>query len=252
MDIGIRVQDLNAWFGTTHALHSINLDIPARQATAIIGPSGCGKSTFVRCLNRMHEEVPDARVTGNVLVDGIDIYARSINPRYVRQHIGMVFQQPNVLPTRSIFDNVAMGPRINGMAHGSALKELVERSLHQAALWDEVKEKLDAPATQLSGGQQQRLCIARTIANQPQILLMDEPCSALDPISTLQVEELIDQLKESYTIIIVTHNMSQAGRVADRTVFFLLGKLIEEAETEQLFSHPQKKETEDYISGRFG
>src|SRR6184192_1321474 len=213
--MSITVQNLNAWYGQKQALYDVNLSIAPLSITAMIGPSGCGKSTFVRCLNRMHEEVPDARVTGNVLVDGIDIYARSINPRYVRQHIGMVFQQPNVLPTRSIFDNVAMGPRINGTAHGSALKELVERSLHQAALWDEVKDKLDAPAIQLSGGQQQRLCIARTIANKPQILLMDEPCSALDPISTLQVEELIGQLKEFYTIIIVTHNMSQAGRVAD-------------------------------------
>ena len=246
------VQHLDAWYGRKQALFDINLSVEPQTVTAMIGPSGCGKSTFVRCLNRMHEEVPDARVKGTVLVDGFDIYARPIKPRHVRQHIGMVFQQPNVLPTRSIFDNVAMGPRINGTAHGSVLKELVESSLQQAALWDEVKDKLDAPATDLSGGQQQRLCIARAIANKPQILLMDEPCSALDPISTLQVEELIGQLKESYTIIIVTHNMSQAGRVADRTIFFLLGKLIEEGETRQLFSHPQKKETEDYISGRFG
>jgi phosphate transport system ATP-binding protein len=218
----------------------------------MIGPSGCGKSTFVRCLNRMHEEVPDARVTGQVLVDGVDIYARSIKPMYVRQHIGMVFQQPNVLPTRSIFDNVAMGPRINGMASGSALQEVVERSLRQAALWNEVKDQLNAPATQLSGGQQQRLCIARAVANQPQILLMDEPCSALDPISTLEIEELIRQLKQSYTIIIVTHNMQQAGRVADRTAFFLLGRIIEEGNTSEFFSRPKKKETEEYISGRFG
>ena len=246
------VEHLNAWYGRKQALYDVNLTVEPQSITALIGPSGCGKSTFVRCLNRMHEEVPDARVTGNVLVDGIDIYARSINPRYVRQHIGMVFQQPNVLPTRSIFDNVAMGPRINGMAHGSALKELVERSLHQAALWDEVKEKLDAPATQLSGGQQQRLCIARTIANQPQIVLMDEPASALDPISTLQIEELISELKQTYTIIIVTHNMQQAGRVADRTVFFLSGHIVEEGETATLFSHPQKEETEHYVTGRFG
>jgi len=246
------VEHLNAWYGRKQALYDVNLTVEPQSITALIGPSGCGKSTFVRCLNRMHEEVPDARVTGNVLVDGIDIYARSINPRYVRQHIGMVFQQPNVLPTRSIFDNVAMGPRINGMAHGSALKELVERSLHQAALWDEVKDKLDAPAIQLSGGQQQRLCIARTIANQPQIVLMDEPASALDPISTLQIEELISELKQTYTIIIVTHNMQQAGRVADRTVFFLSGHIVEEGETATLFSHPQKEETEHYVTGRFG
>jgi len=246
------VQHLDAWYGRKQALFDVNLSVEPQTVTAMIGPSGCGKSTFVRCLNRMHEEVPDARVKGTVLVDGFDIYARSIKPRHVRQHVGMVFQQPNVLPTRSIFDNVAMGPRINGMAHGSALRELVEGSLRQAAIWDEVKDKLDVPATELSGGQQQRLCIARTLANKPQILLMDEPCSALDPISTLQVEELIDQLKESYTIIIVTHNMSQAGRVADRTVFFLLGKLIEEGETSELFSRPQKTETEAYIAGRFG
>ena len=250
--MAFQVEHLDAWYGRKQALYDINLSVEPKTVTAMIGPSGCGKSTFVRCLNRMHEEVPDARVKGTVLVDGFDIYAGSIKARHVRQHIGMVFQQPNVIPTRSIFDNVAMGPRINGTAHGSALRELVESSLHQAALLEEVKDKLDAPATDLSGGQQQRLCIARAVANKPQILLMDEPTSALDPISTLQIEELIGQLKESYTIIIVTHNMSQAGRVADRTVFFLLGKLIEEAETEQLFSHPQKKETEDYISGRFG
>jgi phosphate transport system ATP-binding protein len=246
------VQHLNAWYGPKQALYDINLSFEPQTVTAMIGPSGCGKSTFVRCLNRMHEEVPDARVTGKVLVDNVDIYARAVKPRYVRQHIGMVFQQPNVLPTRSIFDNVAMGPRINGLARGSAMQELVEQSLRQAALWNEVKDHLDEPATQLSGGQQQRLCIARAVANQPQILLMDEPCSSLDPISTLEVEELIRQLRETYTIILVTHNMSQAGRVADRTAFFLLGKVIEEGETSELFSHPHKKETEDYVSGRFG
>ncbi len=246
------VEQLNAWYGRKQALYAINLSFEPGTVTAMIGPSGCGKSTFVRCLNRMHEEVPDARVTGSVLVDSVNIYGRSIKPMYVRQHIGMVFQQPNVLPTRSIFDNVAMGPRINGLARGSALEELVERSLRQAALWDEVKDKLDTPATQLSGGQQQRLCIARTIANQPQIVLMDEPCSALDPISTLQIEELISELKQAYTIVIVTHNMQQAAHVADRTVFFLLGRIIEEGETSELFSRPQKKETEGYVSGRFG
>jgi phosphate transport system ATP-binding protein len=250
--MSISVENVNAWYGKKQALHDINLAFEPLSVTAMIGPSGCGKSTFVRCLNRMHEEVPDARVTGKVLVDGVDIYARSIKPMYVRQHIGMVFQQPNVLPTRSIFDNVAMGPRINGMASGSALQEVVERSLRQAALWNEVKDQLNAPATQLSGGQQQRLCIARAVANQPQILLMDEPCSALDPISTLEIEELIRQLKQSYTIIIVTHNMQQAGRVADRTAFFLLGRIIEEGDTSEFFSRPKKKETEEYISGRFG
>ncbi len=250
--MAITVEHLNAWYDRKQALYDINLSIPPLSITAMIGPSGCGKSTFVRCLNRMHEEIPDARVEGKVLVDGVNIYARSIKPRYVRQHIGMVFQQPNPLPTRSIFENVAMGPRINGLARGSSLQELVEQSLQQAALWDEVKDQLDAPATQLSGGQQQRLCIARALANQPKVLLMDEPSSALDPISTLQIEELISELKQTYTIIIVTHNMQQAGRVADRTVFFLLGRIVEEGETTALFSHPQKKETEEYVSGRFG
>jgi len=250
--MSISVENVNAWYGKKQALYDVNLAFEPLSVTAIIGPSGCGKSTFIRCLNRMHEEVPDARVTGKVLVDGVDIYARSIKPMYVRQHIGMVFQQPNPLPTRSIFENVALGPRINGQANGSSLKELVEHSLRQAALWDEVKDQLDAPATQLSGGQQQRLCIARAVANQPQILLMDEPCSALDPISTLEIEELIRQLKQAYTIILVTHNMQQAGRVADRTVFFLLGRIIEIGNTSEFFSHPQKKESEDYISGRFG
>jgi phosphate transport system ATP-binding protein len=250
--MSISVENVNAWYGKKQALYDVNLAFEPLSVTAMIGPSGCGKSTFIRCLNRMHEEVPDARVTGKVLVDGVDIYARSIKPMYVRQHIGMVFQQPNPLPTRSIFENVALGPRINGQANGSSLKELVEHSLRQAALWDEVKDQLDAPATQLSGGQQQRLCIARAVANQPQILLMDEPCSALDPISTLEIEELIRQLKQAYTIILVTHNMQQAGRVADRTVFFLLGRIIEIGNTSEFFSHPQKKESEDYISGRFG
>ncbi len=222
--MAITVDHLNAWYDRKQALYDINLSIAPLSITAMIGPSGCGKSTFVRCLNRMHEEIPDARVEGKVLVDGVNIYARSIKPRYVRQHIGMVFQQPNPLPTRSIFENVAMGPRI----------------------------KLDAPATQLSGGQQQRLCIARALANQPKVLLMDEPSSALDPISTLQIEELISELKQTYTIIIVTHNMQQAGRVADRTVFFLLGRIVEEGETTALFSHPHQKETEEYVSGRFG
>jgi phosphate transport system ATP-binding protein len=250
--MSISVQHLNAWYGSKQALYDVNLSIAPLTVTAMIGPSGCGKSTFVRCLNRMHEEVPDARVTGKVMVEGVDIYARAVQKRYVRQYIGMVFQQPNPLPTRSIFENVAIGPRINGLAHGAALDELVERSLQEAALWNEVKDQLYAPATQLSGGQQQRLCIARALANQSKILLMDEPASALDPISTLQVEELILELKQSYTIVIVTHNMQQAGRVADRTVFFLLGRIIEEGVTSEVFSRPQKKETEDYVTGRFG
>ncbi len=233
-------------------LYDIHLTIQPQSVTAMIGPSGCGKSTFVRCLNRMHEEVPNARVSGTVEVEGVNIYDRSIRAMYVRQHIGMVFQQPNPLPSRSIFDNVALGAQINGLARGKAQAELVERSLRQAALWDEVKDRLNAPASALSGGQQQRLCIARAVTGEPKILLMDEPCSALDPQSTLQVEDLIHQLKSTYTIVIVTHNMQQAARVAERTAFFLLGRLVEVAETAQLFSHPQQKETEDYITGRFG
>jgi phosphate transport system ATP-binding protein len=250
--VSIHVRNLNAWYGRTQALHNVNLAVESGGATAIIGPSGCGKSTFVRCLNRMHEEVPDSRVEGEVLIEEVNIYARSIQPMYVRRQIGMVFQRPNPLPTRSIFENVAIGLRLNGLASGPALKESVERSLKQAALWDEVKDRLGESAAQLSGGQQQRLCIARTLAIEPKVLLMDEPCSALDPISTFQVEELIRELRNNYTVVIVTHNMQQAGRVADRTVFFLQGKLIEEGETETFFARPKMKETEDYISGRFG
>lgn len=250
--MSITVQNLNAWYGKKQGLYDINLTIQPQSVTAMIGPSGCGKSTFVRCLNRMHEEVPNARVTGTVQVEGVNIYDRSIRAMYVRRHIGMVFQQPNPLPSRSIFDNVALGAKINGLTRGKAIRELVERSLRQAALWEEVKDRLNAPASALSGGQQQRLCIARAVAVEPKILLMDEPCSALDPQSTLQVEDLINQLKSTYTIVIVTHNMQQAARVAERTAFFLLGRLVEVAETAQLFSHPQQKETEDYITGRFG
>ena len=246
------VQNLNAWYGQTQALHDVSLAFEPFTVTALIGPSGCGKSTFVRCLNRLHEEVPGARARGTVLVDGINIYAPNIRAMSVRRYIGMVFQQPNPLPTRSIFDNIAIGAKINGVAKGAELTQLVEQSLRQAALWEEVKDRLQTSASSLSGGQQQRLCIARALAVQPQILLMDEPCSALDPIATLQVEDLITQLKAHYTIVIVTHNMQQAGRVADRTAFFLQGYLIEEGETAQIFSRPEKKETEDYITGRFG
>ncbi len=250
--MNVKVQHLHAWYGKKQGLYDITLNINPQSVTAMIGPSGCGKSTFVRCLNRMHEEIPGARVSGRVEVGGVNIYDRSIRPMYVRRHIGMVFQQPNPLPMRSIFENVAIGARINGLGGGKALEERVERSLGQAALWEEVKDRLNAPAAVLSGGQQQRLCIARAVAVEPKILLMDEPCSALDPQSTLQIEDLITQLKSTYTIVIVTHNMQQAARVADRTAFFLLGRLVEEGETAQLFSRPQKKETEDYITGRFG
>jgi phosphate transport system ATP-binding protein len=248
----ISVEHLNAWYGSTQVLHDINLQIQPQSVMALIGPSGCGKSTFVRCLNRMHEEVPDARVSGAVYVEGADIYAPGVRPMYLRRHIGMIFQHPNPLPTRSIFDNVAIGARLNGIASGRALGELVERCLQQAALWEEVKDRLHAPAVQLSGGQQQRLCIARALAVGPQILLMDEPASALDPIATLQIEQLIENLKQRYTIVIVTHNMQQAGRVADRTALFLLGRLIEVGDTAQMFSQPKMKQTEDYITGRFG
>ncbi len=250
--MALSIEGLNAWYGRKQALFDINLTVPPLSVTALIGPSGCGKSTLVRCLNRLHETIPGARVEGRVLANGLNIYGRGIRPMNVRRHIGMVFQQPNPLPTRSIFENVAIGPRLNLGLRGSRLKELVERSLRQAALWEEVKDRLHSPATSLSGGQQQRLCIARALALEPEVLLMDEPCSALDPISTLQVEELITYLKRQYTIVVVTHNMQQAARIADRTAFFLHGHLVEEGETQQLFTHPRKKETEDYISGRFG
>lgn len=248
----IAVEHLNAWYGRSQALYDVNLSIVPLSVTAIIGPSGCGKSTFVRCLNRMHEEVRGARTEGTVLIEGANIYAPGIQPIYVRRHIGMVFQQPNPLPTASIFDNVAIGARLNGRARGRALAELVEHCLRQAALWDEVKGRLRTAAAQLSGGQQQRLCIARALAVEPKIVLMDEPASALDPIATLQVEQLMETLKHNYTIVVVTHNMQQAGRVADRTAFFLSGHLIEEGDTKQIFSRPQNKQTEDYITGRFG
>ena len=248
----VSVEHLNAWYGSTQALYDINLEIRPASVTALIGPSGCGKSTFVRCLNRMHEEVPGARASGVVRVAGTNIYAPGMQPMYLRRHVGMIFQQPNPLPTRSIFDNVAIGARLNGLARGRALDQLVERSLRQAALWGEVKDRLRTSAGHLSGGQQQRLCIARALAVGPQVLLMAEPASALDPIATLQIEQLIENLKHRYTIVIVTHNMQQAGRVADRTAFFLSGRLIEVGDTTQIFSQPREKATEDYITGRFG
>ena len=248
----IEIQKLSAWYGTTQALHDIDLTIERHSLTALIGPSGCGKSTFVRCLNRMHEEIPGAKVAGQVLIEGTNIYGRDIRSMYVRRQIGMVFQQPNVLPTRSIFENVAIGVKLNGLASGRALEEVVERSLQQAALWNEVKDRLHTSAAQLSGGQQQRLCVARALAVEPRILLMDEPASALDPIATLQIEELMDHLKKHYTIVVVTHNMQQAARVADRTAFFLQGRLIEVGQTATIFSRPTQKETEDYVTGRFG
>jgi phosphate transport system ATP-binding protein len=249
--MSIQVHHLNAWYGRNHALHDIEITLAPQSVTALIGPSGCGKSTFVRCLNRMHEEIPDGRASGEVLVEGVNIYGSGIRPIAVRHHIGMVFQQPNALPHYSIWENIAIGARLNGLTSKKALDEVVERSLHEAALWNEVKDRLTVSAAGLSGGQQQRLCIARALAVKPKILLMDEPCSALDPISTLQVEELILTLKHNYTVVIVTHNMQQAGRVADTTAFFFQGKLIEVGPTEQIFEHPQQKATEDYITGRF-
>lgn len=246
------MEELNAWYGSNHTLMDISLHIPANHATALIGPSGCGKSTFVRCLNRMHETNPIARVTGKVRIGELDIYA-DVSPVEVRRRIGMVFQRPNPFPTMSIYDNVASGLRLNGFHNRRVLDEVVERSLIQAALWDEVKNELKKQSgASLSGGQQQRLCIARALAVDPEVLLMDEPASALDPVSTAKIEDLIFQLKSQYTIVIVTHNMQQAARVAERTGFFLSGRLIEFDSTDKIFTNPSDKRTEDYITGRFG
>jgi phosphate transport system ATP-binding protein len=252
MGVGIQVERLNAWYGKSHALHDININIAANHATALIGPSGCGKSTFIRCLNRMHETIPEARVEGHVRIGEIDVY-NGTSPTQLRRRVGMVFQKPNPFPTMSIYDNVASGLKLNGFRDRRKLNEAVERSLHAAALWDEVKDHAHKKSgASLSGGQQQRLCIARALAVEPEVLLMDEPCSALDPISTGKIEELIFQLKEQYTIVIVTHNMQQAARVAEFTGFFLLGKLVEFDKTEKIFTNPSDKRTEDYITGRFG
>jgi phosphate transport system ATP-binding protein len=247
---GMLVKQLNAWFGDAHVLKSIDLTIAPSGVTAIIGPSGCGKSTFVRCLNRMHEVVPGARITGTVLLDGEDIYAQ--DPVLVRRRVGMVFQRPNPFPTMSVFDNVVAGLRLAGIRGRSVLAETAERALRQAALWDEVKDRLQWSGTSLSGGQQQRLCIARALAVEPAVLLMDEPCSALDPVATAKIEELLHELKATLTIVIVTHNMQQAARVSDWTGFFLLGELIEFDVTKVLFRTPKDPRTEAYITGRFG
>jgi phosphate transport system ATP-binding protein len=252
MGVGIEVAGLNAWFGATQALFDISMKIAANHATAIIGPSGCGKSTFIRCLNRMHETVPGTRVEGQVTIGERNIYNGS-SAVEVRRRIGMVFQKPNPFPTMSIYDNVAAGLKLNGFSNRRQLDEVVERSLRQAALWDEVKDILKKKSgASLSGGQQQRLCIARALAVEPEVMLMDEPASALDPISTSKIEELIFQLKEQYTIVIVTHNMQQAARVAEFTGFFLMGRLIEFDTTQKIFTTPSDKRTEDYITGRFG
>ncbi len=254
----IDVSGLHAYYGGVHAIADISMTIEPRSVTAFIGPSGCGKSTFLRTLNRMHEVIPGARVEGKVMLDDEDLYDPSVDPVAVRRVVGMVFQRPNPFPTMSIYDNVAAGLKLNGVRRKSRLDEIVEESLRGANLWNEVKDRLGKPGAGLSGGQQQRLCIARAIAVQPQVLLMDEPCSALDPISTLAIEDLIDKLKTQYTIVIVTHNMQQAARVSDRTAFFNIagtgkpGKLIEIDDTSKIFANPEQKATEDYITGRFG
>jgi phosphate transport system ATP-binding protein len=248
----IVAQDLNLYFGRTHAVKNLSLRIASNRITAIIGPSGCGKSTFLRSLNRMHEVVPGARMEGKVLLDGEDIYAPTVDPVEVRRRVGMVFQRANPFPTMSIYDNVVVGLRLNGVRDRRVLDEVAERSLRHAALWDEVKDVLGRPGTSLSGGQQQRLCIARALAVQPEVLLMDEPASALDPVSTLKIEELAKTLRETLTIVIVTHNMQQAARVSDSTAFMLQGQLIEYGATAELFTRPRERQTEDYITGRFG
>ncbi len=252
MGVGVEVDKLNAWYGKGQALFDINLKVAANHATALIGPSGCGKSTFIRCINRMHETIPEARVEGQIRIGEIDVY-NGTSPTQLRRRVGMVFQKPNPFPTMSIYDNVASGLKLNGYRDRRKLNEIVQRSLEVSALWEEVKDQLHKKSgASLSGGQQQRLCIARALAVEPEVLLMDEPCSALDPISTGKIEELIFQLKERYTIVIVTHNMQQAARVAEFTGFFLLGKLIEFDKTEKIFTKPSDKRTEDYITGRFG
>lgn len=243
---------LNAWFNKVRALKDINLEVEANTVTAIIGPSGCGKSTYIRCLNRLHEEVPGASASGEVVIDGTNIYKAGVDPVAIRRKVGMVFQKPNPFPALSIYDNVAAGLKLAGVRRKTILNEVVEKSLTQAALWEEVKDKLDKPGTSLSGGQQQRLCIARALAVGPPVLLMDEPTSALDPISTAKIEELIMQLKKDVTIIIVTHNMQQAARISDKTAFFLMGDLVEFGETSTLFTVPKEERTERYITGKFG
>jgi phosphate transport system ATP-binding protein len=249
----VEIVDLNAWFGSNHVLHEVSLTARPGSVTAIIGPSGCGKSTLIRCLNRMHEEVRGARVEGKVLFDGTDIYGADVDPVAVRRRIGMVFQRPNPFPTMSILDNATAGLRLSGERIArSKLAERGERALRAAGLWDEVKDRLDEPGGRLLGGQQQRLCIARALAVEPEVILLDEPASALDPASTLRIEELVGDLKERYTIVIVTHNMQQAARVSDWTLFMLFGEVVEFGPTEKVFTTPDDKRTEDYVTGRFG
>jgi phosphate transport system ATP-binding protein len=248
----IVARDFSFWYGRKQALHTVNLTIEPRSVTALIGPSGCGKSTFLRSINRMNDLIPGARAEGSVELDGMPLYGRDVDVTSLRQRVGMVFQRSNPFP-RSIYENVAYGPRLNGVARGSAdLDAIVESSLRRAALWDEVKDRLRHRATSLSGGQQQRLCIARALANEPEVLLLDEPASALDPIATQRIEELLYELKAELTVVIVTHNMQQAARVSDRTAFFYLGRLVEVDETQRLFTSPREERTEAYITGRFG
>jgi len=246
----LTVRNLDAWYGKNRALHDVSLTVAPRSVMAAIGPSGCGKSTFLRCLNRMHELIPGARAEGTLLLDGKDLLGRDVDPVTLRRRVGMVFQRPNPFPTMSIRDNVSAGLRLNRV--GGNHDEIVERTLHQSALWEEVKDRLGASALSLSGGQQQRLCIARALAVEPEVLLMDEPASALDPIATAKIEDLIHELKERYTIVIVTHNMQQAGRVSDHTAFFYMGDLVEVGPTDKIFTNPSEKRTEDYVTGKFG
>jgi len=252
MNTKLKLENLNIHFGTNHAVKDTSMDVTENSVTAIIGPSGCGKSTVLRSINRMHDMTPAARVTGRIMLDDTDIYDRAVDPVAIRRRVGMVFQKPNPFPAMSIYDNVIAGYKLNGVLKRGDADEIVESSLRRVALWDEVKDRLKQSAIELSGGQQQRLCIARTVAVKPEVILMDEPASALDPISTLKIEELIEELKERYTIVIVTHNMQQAARVSDTTAFFYLGELIEMGETRKIFTNPEKKQTEDYITGRFG
>ena len=246
------VKNMSIWYGEKRAIDGVTIDIATKKVTAIIGPSGCGKSTFLRALNRMHELTPKTRLEGTVLLQGQDLYSSNIDPAIVRRRVGMVFQKSNPFPTMTIGENVVIGLRLNGVRDRKFLNERLEKSLRMAALWDEVKDDLQKPGTSLSGGQQQRLCIARTLAVEPEVVLMDEPCSALDPIATAKIEELIFELKSKYTIVTVTHNMQQAGRISDFTAFFYMGRLIEFGQTTKIFTNPSEKQTEDYITGRFG
>ncbi|KLU68004.1 MULTISPECIES: phosphate ABC transporter ATP-binding protein PstB [Desulfosporosinus] len=250
MGQSLSIRQLEAWYGTNQTLKGINMEIAANQVTAIIGPSGCGKSTFVRCINRMHETLPGSKVKGEIILNGESIYGQ--DPVSLRKTVGMVFQKPNPFPSMTIFENVVAGVKLNGMRNRQNLQTIAEKSLRMAALWDEVKDRLNYSGMSLSGGQQQRLCIARALAVEPSVLLMDEPASALDPIATMRIEELVGQLKSEYTIVIVTHNMQQAARIADTTAFFLNGELVEHGPTSEIFTNPRDKRTEDYITGRFG